>query len=306
MENVYHQGEIEIQKRVGEVRLADANGRVITNQIIKGAINFIEKQPMAIMSSVDYNKNVWVSLLIGDYGFVSILDSTRMIFNKELIYSDPSDVFFENTAMISNIGSLFIELSTRRRFRINGTISTTGHTLELNVEEAYPNCPKYIQQRVISMPEGFRKTLPRKESGNFFTEDIKTWIHSADTLFVGSQGGNKKLDASHRGGQPAFVEILDNKTLKIPDYQGNSMYNTLGNILQNPNTGLLFIDFKNKKTLQLTGKSELLFEQKEEQDLLRTTGTGRYWLFEVLQWVITENHHSVNWELLSYSPFNPI
>lgn len=305
MEGVYHAGEIEIQKRVGEERMADANGRVITNRIIKGAINFIEKQPMVVVSSVDSTRNVWVSLLIGDYGFVSVPDPARLSFNKDLIQSDPDDQFYENAGANGYMGTLFIELATRRRFRINGTVYSTKHALELSVEEAYPNCPKYIQQRVISNPNGFQKTVARKTTGKLFTDEIKTWIHSADTFFVGSQGGNQQLDVSHRGGPPGFIEIMDDQTLKIPDYQGNSMYNTLGNILQNPNTGLLFIDFKSRRTLQLTGKAELLFDQRDSQDNAKTTGTGRYWTFSLYHWVITESQHNVNWEFLSYSPFNP-
>lgn len=305
MGDVYHQGEREIQKRVGEERMADANGRVIADSIIKGAINFIEKQPMAIVSSVDHRNNVWASLLIGDYGFVSVHDPKNLSFKKELVHSDPNDLFYGNISGNATIGTLFIELETRRRFRINGTISATKNKLDLLVEEAYPNCPKYIQQRVISAPEGFRKTDAEKTLGKALTAPIKEWIQSADTFFVGSQSAAKKLDVSHRGGQQGFVGILDNHTLKIPDYQGNSMYNTLGNILQNPNTGLLFIDFKNKRTLQLTGTSEILFDQKNKKDLDKTTGTGRYWLFTPLEWVITEGHHNVNWEFLGYSPFNP-
>ena len=58
------------------------------------------------------------------------------------------------------------------------------------------------------------------------------------------------------------------------------MFNTFGNIFQNPNTGLLFIDFERGHTLQLTGKTELLFDQKTESDLKKTGGTGRFWLFK--------------------------
>lgn len=113
------------------------------------------------------------------------------------------------------------------------------------------------------------------------------------------------MDASHRGGNPGFVEILDDGTLKIPDYQGNSMYNTLGNIAQNPHTGILLIDFQKGETLQLTGSAELLFGQQTDYERQKTTGTGRYWLFKTQQWIHTRNHHQVAWEFLDYSPFNP-
>ncbi len=113
------------------------------------------------------------------------------------------------------------------------------------------------------------------------------------------------MDASHRGGAKGFVEILENGTLKIPDYKGNSMYNTLGNFLLNPRAGLLFIDFQAGITLQLSGTASLLFNQSAGEDLQKTTGTGRYWLFETKEWILTEQHHQADWEFIDFSPFNP-
>ncbi|MEA1785446.1 pyridoxamine 5'-phosphate oxidase family protein [Arenibacter sp. GZD96] len=305
MENVYHQGEIQIQEKVGESLMAQSNGRVISRNIIKGAVNFIEKQPMAIVSSVDHYNQVWVSLLIGDYGFVSVRDEQELLFDKTKIHSDPKDIFFNNITSSGPVASLFIELETRRRFRINGTVTNNGHLIKMLVLEAYPNCPKFIQQREISVPEHFKKTSPLKMTGKTLPESLMRWIMTSDTLFVGSQSAHSRLDASHRGGPSGFVEILDDQTLKIPDYPGNSMYNTFGNIHQNPNVGLLFIDFEKKKTLQLTGEAELTFNRTTPLDMLKTSGTGRYWTFKTKQWILAENHHEVVWKFLSHSPYNP-
>ena len=305
MNDVFHDGERAIQKKVGEELAANSNSRIIADSVVKGAVNFIERQPMAIVSSVDQHKNVWISLLVGDAGFVTVPSPQSLTFHKDLIYSDSSDIFFENISGRKEVGTLFIELSTRRRFRINGNIEEVGGQINLTVQEAYPNCPKYIQQRVVSSPESFTAHQADKSRGCALNDESKDLILAADTLFVGSQGADQKMDASHRGGNEGFVEILSDNTLKIPDYQGNSMYNTLGNIVQNANCGLLFIDFEKRQTLQLTGKAKLLFDQTSEDDMLKTTGTGRYWLFETDQWILTKNQHQVDWELLSYSPFNP-
>lgn len=305
MNEVFHQGERAVQERAGEQLQAGKNSRAIASSIIKGAFNFIEKQPMAIVSSADGEGQVWVSLLIGDFGFVTVPDANSLSINRGMIYSDADDIFFQNLKGNPNIGSLFIELDTRRRFRINGSATQNGDRLDVAVAEAYPNCPQYIQRRVISTPENFSKASAEKVRGTSLSKDQKTWISSSDTLFVGSQSAHNRFDASHRGGNPGFVEVLDNHTLKIPDYRGNSMYNTLGNFVQNPSAGLLFIDFQNRKTLQLTGTAELLFDQTEEQDLLKTGGTGRFWLFRIKESIETTNHHHVNWKFMSYSPFNP-
>ena len=60
---------------------------------------------------------------------------------------------------------------------------------------------------------------------------------SADTFFVASAHAERGVDASHRGGLPGFVRVLGDRTLEIPDYPGNSMFNTLGNPAADPRAG---------------------------------------------------------------------
>lgn len=305
MEEVYHDGERAVQRQVGEERTAGANGRVITNTIIRGAINFIEKQPMTIVSSRDREGFLWSSLLIGDFGFVQVPTPTSLRFDENMIRSTPEDIFYRNIQQNPAIGSLFIELATRRRFRINGISSQGDAHIEISIRKAYPNCPKYIQRRVASLPDHFQEVKATTTQGERLDSAERAWIKGADTLFVGSRSEAGNMDVSHRGGPPGFIELPDDRSLKIPDYQGNSMYNTLGNIVQHSRVGILLIDFEQGQTLQLTGTAELLFEQRSEADLRKTTGTGRYWLFHTERWVRTENHHRVNWKFLDYSPFNP-
>ena len=68
----------------------------------------------------------------------------------------------------------------------------------------------------------------------------------------------RSMNASHRGGPPGFVEVVDDRTLRIPDYVGNSMLNTLGNLTVNPHAGLVVLDFGPNRTLQLTRRAEIL------------------------------------------------
>ena len=120
-----------------------------------------------------------------------------------------------------------------------------------------------------------------------------------------SDRGRDRLDVSHRGGPKGFINKLPNGLLRIPDYQGNSLYNTLGNIAQSPEAGLLFIDFEQGHTLQISGTATLDFDHHEENDLVATTGTGRYWLFEPSQWVATHAQIPAYWVHQDDSPFNP-
>ena len=304
MIETFHKGEIAVQQKVGEEVTASSVGRIISNKIPKRVNRFIEEQPMIIVSSTDKFDNIWTSVLFGNPGFTSVIDEGTISIKKTNIYSTNTDIFFDNTKEHGEIGTLFIELSTRRRFRINGTMQLTDNTIKVSVQEAYPNCPKYIQQRVVNVPNDYKERNAVIESGITINQQIKDWIIYSDTFFIGSKSDTNKLDASHRGGNKGFIEIIED-TLKIPDYKGNSMYNTLGNIHQNLKAGLLFIDFQKGRILQLTGTSNVLYDQNSEEDLIKTGGTGRYLLFNIEKWIKTENHHNIKWDFLSNSSFNP-
>lgn len=305
MADIFHQGELDIQNRTGEAHIADRNKVMISNSIIKGVVNFIERQPMVIVGSSNQDNELWASILIGNVGFAKVKDPHTITFDTSHLNSTHTDIFFSNIDRNNQIGSLFIELDSRRRLRVNGTCKFKDSLIELSVQHAYPNCPKYIQRRSISMPEYFKETIAHTTEGNDLTESAIDWIKSADTLFVASAGSAGNLDVSHRGGNPGFIEIINDSALKIPDYPGNSLFNTFGNILQNPKAGLLFIDFEKRQTLQLTGTTSLLFDQTTETDWRKTKGTGRYWLFHTSRWIHTTDHHRVTWKFLDYSPFNP-
>lgn len=304
MEDIFHKGELKIQQKMGVTFSPKVAGRLMSNAIVKGAINFIEKQPMCIVSSMDNTGNIWISILLGNYGFVGVPDERKLRIHINEVYSAKDDIFFENIASNKKVGTLFIELASRRRYMINGEVSLKDDTIDIAIEEAYPNCPKYIQERILSKPtpKGFESNKQITDSLSSENKDI---ITKADTLFVGSRSLAGKMDASHRGGNPGFVEVVDKNTLKIPDYKGNNLYNTMGNFEENAHAGILFIDFEHQKTLQLTGTAQNIFDQTSEEDMIKTGGTGRYWLFNITKCITTSKHHSTNWNLESYSPYNP-
>jgi len=305
MNDVYHKGEKEIQARVGEEIQANSNGRVILPNIVRGAFNFISNQPLMIISTADPKGAVWTSVLVGDPGFVTVKDETTILITRKLLRSVQDDVCFNNIEDKSYVGTLFIEPATRRRYRANGRVTRFDDTIEISIQEAYPNCPKYIQKRKVTFSDILQNRESDREEGTVLSATEATWIKSADTFFVGSIGPDGKMDASHRGGPKGFVEIIDDHTLKIPDYTGNSLYNTLGNFAENPSGGVTFIDFDEGQSLQLSGKAQLVFDQTSEEDIQKTTGTGRFWLFTIEKWIITKNHHSAKWQFEEFSPFNP-
>jgi len=88
---------------------------------------------------------------------------------------------------------------------------------------------------------------------------------------------HSNLDVSHRGGNPGFVELVDDKTFRIPDYQGNSMFNTFGNLMLNDKAGVVFWDFEDGKLLQMTGTALIHWDTPDRE----YSETGRYWVFKI-------------------------
>lgn len=299
---MYHEGELEAQERAGERLMGYRNGKAMTNQIIPGAINFIERQSFFIISSQNNKGELIASVLSGEEGFLKVTSFVTIEINTKLINSNPADEFWDNIGYQTKAGLLFIEPSTRRRFRVNGTIEQEKDLLRIVIDQAYPNCPKFIQQRHV-LKTGKPLYDRKEERGTLLTAALYKIIQNADTFFVASASDKGDMDASHRGGAPGFVSIGADGSLLIPDYKGNSMFNTLGNFISNPKAGLLFIDFENHRTLQLTGTVEVLWNHNDPQST--SGGTGRYWKFFPTSWTLLENLKSFDWDFIDYSPFNP-
>ena len=75
-----------------------------------------------------------------------------------------------------------------------------------------------------------------------FTDDFKAFVEAVPFFFLATSSG-ETTDCSFKGGAPGFVRVTGPSQLIFPDYDGNRMYKSLGNILENPNVGLLFMNF---------------------------------------------------------------
>jgi hypothetical protein len=93
--------------------------------------------------------------------------------------------------------------------------------------------------------------------GSQLSESQQQQISRADTFFIATDNPDRGADVSHKGGNPGFVRVVDPQRIAFPDYNGNSMFNTLGNLTVNPHAGLLFIDFDTGRTLQLSGRASI-------------------------------------------------
>jgi predicted pyridoxine 5'-phosphate oxidase superfamily flavin-nucleotide-binding protein len=84
-------------------------------------------------------------------------------------------------------------------------------------------------------------------------DDDRAFVERCDMVFVATADAAGRPQCSYKGGDPGFVRVLDPRTIAYPNYDGNGMYLTGGNLVVNPNVGLLFISFEERKRLRLTG-----------------------------------------------------
>ena len=90
-----------------------------------------------------------------------------------------------------------------------------------------------------------------------FTDADRAFIQRCSMFFIATADTHGRPDCSYKGGLPGFVRVVDERTLALPDYDGNGMYRTWGNVLVNPHVGLLFIDFETPKRLRVNGTAQV-------------------------------------------------
>jgi uncharacterized protein len=307
MSDPFHSGEVRLQQQTGERDRAILSGRLISDAIPPAAHPFIGQQAYVVVAWLAPDGRLWSELVVSAPGFAaSSADGSRLALEVPRRRDVAANFsILHQIAPGHHVGLLFIELASRRRLRVNGIVGERlGDALWICVAEAYPNCPKYIQRReLVSATD--EKPAPHpvpSAEGTVLEESLARLIRDADTFFVASAHPNGLVDCSHRGGRPGFITVEAN-TLHIPDYPGNSMFGTLGNLALCPRAGLTFIDFDNQRQLRLTGNATLDIEGTAHVG--ETGGTGRWWSFTAAYWTASSLPTSLAWRLVDRSPFNP-
>ena len=300
----FHEGELKVQKLLGEEELAKRNGQVIKNEILEGALDFIARQSMVVVGSTSGSDDKhWASIVCGTTGFASAPDLKSVVLDLNQIDKVATDPLWQIIEAGRKLGLLFIELETRRRLKVNGTVELcSNEQIRVKVEESYPLCPKYIQRRKLDLLSDTTRSATNVRSGSELVESVQAIIAQADTAFLVTGHTERGLDVSHRGGKKGFLTVTSERRIRCPDYSGNGMFNSFGNLDQNPKAGLTIVDFKNSLALQLTGTAFLEFNQDDPGG--ETGGTGRYWSFDVESWLLQPLPLSQR-EFLDYSPFIP-
>ncbi|KAJ6538798.1 hypothetical protein DFH09DRAFT_71247 [Mycena vulgaris] len=225
----------------------------------------------------------WGSILAGDNGQPGFIQTPRynmLSVDAKLWDGDPlvqNSKLFERdgTMLLAGIG---IEFATRRRNKFAGAISRLEQAdgrmqLDLRVNQALGNCPKYINVRDLIPHPNTKPQISHQEShlspDQRLPDAAIALITASDTVFMGTTYKAYAQDSirfpSHvgmnqRGGRPGFVRVVpsDGRTVIVPDFSGNRFMTSLGNIEATPLASLTFVDFVSGDILYLTGDAENL------------------------------------------------
>jgi predicted pyridoxine 5'-phosphate oxidase superfamily flavin-nucleotide-binding protein len=110
---------------------------------------------------------------------------------------------------------------------------------------------------------------------DYLDEYDKAFIESLNMFFIATVDADGRANCSYNGGAEGFVRVLDAHTLAFPNYDGNGMYLTMGNVLQTAQVGMLFIDFERQFRMRVNGEASvdpndpLMSEYPEAQFVVR-------------------------------------
>ncbi len=302
----FHRGELEIQAKLGiREKMEDLGRRMIRDQMSAPHQEFFSQLPLLFAGTVDACGRPWASVLAGRPGFVQAVDGQRLTIAARPIYGDPLGKALTDG---DDIGLLGLDFATRRRVRVNGRMAAVrAGAFDVEVRQSFGICPKYIQARDCEVGDGIADLGEKRAvaHGTTLSRDQAAFVSGSDTFLIASQFSDagddwsNGIDMSHRGGRPGFVVVAHESLLLFPDYAGNCLFNTLGNIAVNPRCGLLFIDFDTGDCLQLSGEAEVLWAPEH---VCRFPGAKRVVAFQVEEVMQIEAALPLTWQFEGFSP----
>lgn len=303
----YHRGEIAAQERAGLTRQAAHAEPVIRNTVPAVAADFLAEQPFVVVGGADERGRIWATQLLGRPGFLSVPAPQTLLVDALPLPGDPlagAGAASGGPVGPARIGMIAIAPATRRRMRMNGRVVRDGGRLRVELDQVISNCPKYIQQR------RHRELAPEEQAmeertvtdSDALNPAQQEALRAADTFFVATASDRGDADASHRGGNPGFVEVLSPRLLRWPDYQGNAMFLTLGNLELNPAAGLLLPGWETGTALHLSGSARTVWSGDA---VTRTPGAERLVEFQVDAVREITAASPLRWSEPALSRFNP-
>jgi len=289
----YHEGELSVQEAMGVRKIAALRSQ--KRSLGQPAQAFLSKLPYVAISAHDAEGRMFCTMVTSSDGGGVLADLTASSLVLRAGTISPGDALQGALVPGTAVGIIGIDMAVRARVRCNCSVREVAENgdVRLDVELCASHCPQYIRQRGYQ-PSGTASgevkgrhgamEAPRSASAapalaphqplpaSLEDQEIRSLIDGADTFFIGSSYGRKEedfdfrhgADASNRSGAPGFVRVTGPDTLSFDNYNGNQMYNTLGNITRDPRVGLLFPSW-NGDMLQISGRAAIDFAPEQQK-----------------------------------------
>jgi predicted pyridoxine 5'-phosphate oxidase superfamily flavin-nucleotide-binding protein len=293
----YHEGERKAQRLAGEADIAEAREGMMQPRIASAAIRWLHAQSLLAVATLDEQLRPWATLLTGAPGFLHADDGGSGLWIDRAISSEVRHHLKANEA----IGLLAIDLTTRQRMRVNGKAHIMPSGLYVTVAESFFNCPKYITRRA-ALPSAETTSIASPNEGTQLLAEHLQLLHETDVLFLATEHPERGLDVSHRGGDAGFVELLPDGRIRIPDYPGNSLFNSLGNLLIDPRIGIAVPNLRTGDVLQITGQAVVTWHDDDPTD--SSGGTHRFVTITPEAWHVASGG-PIAGSTAEPSPYNP-
>jgi hypothetical protein len=244
-------------------------------------------------------------MLMGRPGFVAAPDAHHLRVDAVPLFGDR---LAGNIATGAHLAILGIELPTRRRNRAIGEVEPAhANGFTLSVRQTMGICAKYIQGREMAFVADPTRPEHRPIVCASKLDSAATAIVAASDCFfiasndpIAAHGVSGGPDISHRGGRAGFVHVEDSRTLTSPDFIGNFVFNTLGNLEFERRVGLLFVDFETGDTLQIAAEAEVIWDGEAVRAF---TGAQRLVRFHVNEALQVRGAVPARFSRPDYSPF---
>lgn len=295
----WHPGEEAMRKRL---HVPEYENPTLPGLAPRAVYN-LENNPLLAIGTLDSQKRPWTTVWGGEPGLgkglgggiIGIRTAVDRRFDpvvSALVGGRDDGSVAREEGRGRMVGGLAIDLMRRNRWKLYGRMVAgalskseeadegmeTGEEraedgegeiqLVVKIEQSLANCPKYLNKKEI------RPAVPRPwlvERGKKLAVEAIKLINKADLFFISSSREDYDMDTNHRGGPAGFVRVISNGSdgaeIIYPEYSGNRLYQTLGNLLVTPLVGLVFPDFDTGDVLYLTGRTEII-SGKEAAEIL--------------------------------------
>ncbi|KAJ4481674.1 hypothetical protein C8J55DRAFT_512284 [Lentinula edodes] len=283
--NGWHIGELSIRQKMKFTEDPSLDGMYtwISEELDPGHAQFHSECHFLPVTTVDSDGRPWSSILAPGEGrpgssFIRYIGGSRLRVSARIWDGEPILRTGKDNMLIAGIG---IHFPTRRRNKIAGFVSRYERSgdgddcvvLEMTINETIGNCPKYINLRHLSPhPNTHPKVMTERlhlQKDDRLPAELIDFILASDTVFLGTTYVALEKDAalfpSHlgmnqRGGRKGFIRVSlkDQRTLVLPDFSGNRILTSLGNIEASSLASFTFVDFESGAILYLTGEAKNL------------------------------------------------